>query len=93
MRIHTRIRILASFAVGVVLLTASASGIADEVIRSPDGSKRIYLRERGEGRDALVDDTGRLIGYRVETDSGWKYTAPDGSRLGSVTDEDSGSDD
>ena len=83
------IRLWTIIAVSAALLTATAACIADEVIRSPDGSKRIYLRERGKGRDALIDDSGRLIGYRVETDSGWKYTAPDGSRLGSATDKDS----
>ena len=55
----------------------------DDVISSPDGSERIYLRDRGDNNQALVDDSGKLIGYRKRTNSGtWRYTEPDGTLVG-----------
>jgi hypothetical protein len=55
---------------------------ADEILHNTDGSKRIYVREISPDKDMLVDDTGRLIGYRrnADDDSRATITSRDGSQ-------------
>jgi hypothetical protein len=68
----------------LMLLAVLGSGtvMSDEVFRNTDGSKRIYVRERGASRDALVDESGRVIGYRKKDNDGDRETiySPDGSK-------------
>jgi hypothetical protein len=80
----------------LMLLAVLGSGtvMSDEVFRNTDGSKRIYVRERGASHDALVDESGRVIGYRKKDDDGGHETiySPDGSKRIYIKERSSGKD-
>lgn len=64
-----------------MLLVLPAPARSDDRLDTADGLTRIYARDRGGDRQALVDDHGRLLGYRVrDDDGGWRYLSTAGDR-------------
>jgi hypothetical protein len=62
-----------------LLTLGSSTALAEEVFRSTDGSKRIYARDRGENKQVLVDDTGKVVSYLDKRGEDDVIRSPDGS--------------